>query len=57
MAQQFKFLRDLDVRITYFAANDADTMRSLVREGYDFIFTDRYSALRPAYDAAAAEEA
>ncbi|MBR3221463.1 MAG: metallophosphoesterase [Kiritimatiellae bacterium] len=56
-AQQFKFLRDLDVRITYFAANDADTMRSLVREGYDFIFTDRYSALRPAYDAAAAEEA
>ena len=52
--QQLAFLRDLAIRTTYFVAHDADSMRSLAREGYDFVFTDRYSALRPAYDAATA---
>jgi alkaline phosphatase len=53
--EQFAFLRDLGIRTTYFVANDAETLRERVREGHDFVFTDRYSALRPAYDAAAAE--
>ena len=44
--EQLRFLHDHAIRTTYFVANDSATMRALVAEGHDFIFTDRYSALR-----------
>ena len=44
--EQLRFLHDQAIRTTYFVANDSATMRALVAEGHDFIFTDRYSALR-----------
>ena len=50
--QQMTFLHDRGIRTTYFFANDAQTMKALVREGHDFVFTDRYSLVRGAYDSA-----
>ena len=43
---QMRFLHDHAIRTVYFVANDEKTMRELVAEGHDFIFTDRYSELR-----------
>ena len=47
--EQMRFLRDHGIRTTYFVANDAKTMREIVAEGHDFVFTDRYSELEPIY--------
>ena len=44
--EQLRFLHDHAIRTTYFVANDSAAMRALAAEGHDFIFTDRYSALR-----------
>ena len=44
--EQMRFLHDRAMRTTYFFANDGDTMRELVAEGHDFIFTDRLSELQ-----------
>ena len=46
----FAYLHKRGVRTTYFVANDAETLRAKMAEGHDFIFTDRYSALRVVYD-------
>lgn len=46
---QLRFLHDHGIRTTYFEANDAQTMRQIVVEGHDFIFTDNYSELEPVY--------
>ena len=48
--EQFAYLHDRGIRTTYFVANDAETLRAKMAEGHDFIFTDRYSALRVVYD-------
>ena len=48
--EQLRYLHDRGVRTTYFAANSEKTMREIVDEGHDFIFTDRYSELRPIYE-------
>ena len=48
---QLVFLHDRGIRTTYFVANSRERMEEIVREGHDFIFTDRYSLLRPVYDA------
>ena len=50
--EQFRYLHARGVRTTYFVANDSDEMRARAAEGHDFIFTDRYSLLRPVYDGA-----
>lgn len=44
--EQMRFLHDLNIRTTYFVANDERTMREISAEGHDFIFTDRFSAMR-----------
>jgi len=46
----FAYLHKRGIRTTYFVANDAETLRAKMAEGHDFIFTDRYSALRVVYD-------
>ena len=46
---QMRFLHDHGIRTTYYYANDARTMREIVAEGHDFVFTDRYSELEPVY--------
>lgn len=51
-AAQLAFLRDRGIRTAYFLANDAGTAAAAAREGHDFVFTDRYCAVRPAYDSA-----
>ena len=48
--EQMHFLHDHGIKTTYFFANDAATMKTIVEEGHDFVFTDRYAAMRPAYD-------
>ena len=45
-----RFLHDHGIKTTYFFANDAAAMKTIVEEGHDFVFTDRYAAMRPAYD-------
>lgn len=47
---QMRFLHDHGIKTTYFVANDGDTLKKLVEEGHDFIFTDRYAAMRRFYD-------
>ena len=54
-AEQMRFLHDRGIRTTYFMADDARTMRELVAEGHDFIFTDSYSELEPVYRQAIAK--
>ncbi len=48
--EQLRYLHDRGIRTTYFVANTEKTMREIVDEGHDFIFTDRYSELRPIYE-------
>lgn len=49
--EQLRFIHDRGIRTTYFFANDAQTLKELVLEGHDFIFTDCYSEMRPVYNA------
>ena len=53
--EQLRFLHDRGIRTTYFFANDAAKMRELLAEGHDFVFTDRYGAMRKVYDIVRAE--
>ena len=48
--EQMRFLHDHGIKTTYFFANDAAAMKTIVEEGHDFVFTDRYAAMRPVYD-------
>lgn len=48
--EQLRYLHDRGIRTTYFVANTGKTMREIVDEGHDFIFTDHYSELRPIYE-------
>jgi len=48
--EQMAYVHDNGLRTTCFCANDEKTLAALVKEGHDFIFTDRYSEMRPAYD-------
>jgi glycerophosphoryl diester phosphodiesterase len=48
--RQMRFLHDHGIKTTYFVANDEATLKTTVDEGHDFIFTDRYAAIRPLYD-------
>ena len=52
--EQFVFLHDRGIRTVCFSADDPKTVARLVREGHDFVFTDSYSRLRGAFDAAVA---
>ena len=47
--EQLRFLHDRGIRTTYFVADDEKTMREIVAEGHDFVFTDFYSCLEPVY--------
>ena len=47
---QMRFLHDHGIKTTYFAANDEVALKEVFEEGHDFIFTDRYTAMRPVYD-------
>ena len=47
---QMRFLHDHGIKTTYFAANDEVELKEVFEEGHDFIFTDRYTAMRPVYD-------
>ena len=53
---QLVFLHDRGIRTTYSVANDVPTMVDIVREGHDFVFTDRYSLMRPVYDGESAKQ-
>ena len=53
--EQFVFLHDRGIRTVCFSADDPKTVARLVREGHDFVFTDSYSRMRCAFDAAVAE--
>jgi len=48
--EQMTYLHDNGIRTTCFCANDAETMQALIKEGHDFIFTDRLAEMRPVYD-------
>ena len=47
-----KRLHDADIRTTYFDCQRPGDFAGLVAEGHDYIFVDRYSALRGAYEGA-----
>jgi alkaline phosphatase len=47
---QMRFLHDHGIKTTYFVANDEAVLKVTVDDGHDFIFTDRYAAIRPLYD-------
>ena len=49
---QMERLRAAGIKTTYFECNDPAKMKGLVDEGHDFIFSDRFSRCRPAYEAA-----
>lgn len=49
--EQLRFLHDRGISTIYFFANDAQTLKEIVLEGHDFIFTDCYSEMRPVYNA------
>lgn len=49
-ARQLVFLHDHGIRTTYFAAHTPGAMVQVVKEGHDFVFTDRLSALRRIHD-------
>lgn len=53
--RQLRFLREHSVRTVFYAADSEEEMRRMVLDGYDFIFTNRLSDLRPAYESAVAE--
>jgi glycerophosphoryl diester phosphodiesterase len=51
-AEQMRFLHDHGIKTTYYYANDEKKMDEIIAQGHDFVFTDRYAAMRPAYEKA-----
>ena len=50
--RQTERLHSAGIKTTYFECNDPAKMKGLVEEGEDFIFTDRFSKCRSAYESA-----